>query len=415
VVLHEGEVNFMADPEHLRMTTFPKAVYYLSDRKEVDLSEADLSGLNIRGVELRGANLRGVNLRGANLRSVNLRGANLRGANLKEADLSRLRKEEIYEIMVIASVTEEYVIGIARSGADLSGADLSGADLSGADLSETLLSRANLSGANLSGLDLSEKDLSNADLREANLSGTNLSKIFLYGANMSKANLIRATIIEANLENAVLTSCSIYGIAVWDVQLEGAKQEDLVITLPNQPVITVDNLKIAQFIYLLLNNEEIRDVIDTITYKVVLILGRFTPERKRVLDALRVELRKKDYLPMVFDFQKPANRDLTETVSTLAHLARFIIADITDPKSIPQELKTIVPNLPSVVVQPLLHARSKEYGMFEHFKSFPWVLEAHRYTTVDRLLASLKEHVIEPAEQKARELAVEKAKRQESS
>ena len=100
--------------------------------------------------------------------------------------------------------------------------------------------------------------------------------------------------------------------------------------------MTVDNLKIAQFIYLLLNNEEISDVIDTIAKKAVLILGRFTPDRKAVLDALREALRTQGYLPILFDFDKPASRDITETVSTLAHLARFVIADITYAKSIPQ-------------------------------------------------------------------------------
>jgi hypothetical protein len=48
------------------------------------------------------------------------------------------------------------------------------------------------------------------------------------------------------------------------------------ITDPDEPVITVDNIKIAQFIYLLLNNKEIRDVIDTVGRKGVLLLGRFT-------------------------------------------------------------------------------------------------------------------------------------------
>ena len=38
----------------------------------------------------------------------------------------------------------------------------------------------------------------------------------------------------------------------------------------------------------------------------MLILGRFTPERKAVLDALREELRKRDYLPILFDFDVPA-------------------------------------------------------------------------------------------------------------
>ncbi len=169
--------------------------------------------------------------------------------------------------------------------------------------------------------------------------------------------------------------------------------------------IQVDNLEVAQFIYLLLNNQKIRSVIDTITSKVVLILGRFTPERKVVLDAIRDELRKRDYLPVLFDFEKPASRNLTETVSTLAHMARFVIADITDAKSIPQELMAIVPNMPSVPVQPLLLASQQEYGMFEHFRNFPWVLEEVLYDDQQTLLAELSGKVIAPAEAKAKELA----------
>jgi hypothetical protein len=69
--------------------------------------------------------------------------------------------------------------------------------------------------------------------------------------------------------------------------------------------ITLDELEVAQFIYLLLNNKRLRKVIDTITSKVVLILGRFTPERKAILDALREELRRRDYLPVLFDFENP--------------------------------------------------------------------------------------------------------------
>jgi hypothetical protein len=35
----------------------------------------------------------------------------------------------------------------------------------------------------------------------------------------------------------------------------------------------VDNIEVVQFIYLMLNNQKIRDVIDTITSKAVLISG----------------------------------------------------------------------------------------------------------------------------------------------
>src|SRR5262249_7876269 len=50
------------------------------------------------------------------------------------------------------------------------------------------------------------------------------------------------------------------------------------------------------------------------------------------------ELRKHDLLPILFDFEKPDNRDLTGTVQTLANMARFIIADLTDPSCVPHEL-----------------------------------------------------------------------------
>ena len=94
-------------------------------------------------------------------------------------------------------------------------------------------------------------------------------------------------------------------------------------------------------------------------------------------------------------------------------MARFVIADITDAKSIPQELMTIVPNLPSVPVQPLILNSQHEYGMFEHFTRYPWVLPLYRYMDQASLLQSLKKHVIEPADKKAKELAIEKANRLE--
>jgi hypothetical protein len=84
-------------------------------------------------------------------------------------------------------------------------------------------------------------------------------------------------------------------------------------------------------------------------------------------------------------------------------MARFIVADITDARSIPQELERIVPGLPSVPVQPLLLACQQEYGMFEHFRRYPWVLEPVLYDNQRQLLADLATKVICPAEAKVRE------------
>jgi len=253
-------------------------------------------------------------------------------------------------------------------------------------------------------VDLTGANLTFADLNRANLSGANLTFADLSGANLGKAKLENATMVDTTLDRAHLTGCRIYGISAWHLKLEGAKQQNLVITPWYEPEITVDNIEVAQFIYLLLNNPKIRDVIDTIGKKAVLILGRFTPERKAVLDALREELRNRSYVPILFDFDKPTSQDLTATVSTLAHLARFIIADLTDPSSIPYELATVVPATP-IPVQPILLSECSEFAMFQDLRRrYHWILPTHRYDTPGQLIADLEARVIRPAETKVLEL-----------
>jgi hypothetical protein len=149
---------------------------------------------------------------------------------------------------------------------------------------------------------------------------------------------------------------------------------------------------------LLLNNEKVKNVIDTITSKAVLILGRFTEERKKVLDAIREELRQRGYLPILFDFEPSASRDLTETVTLLARMARFIIVDLTDPKAVPEELNSIVPHLPSVPVQPIILSSRRVYKTYEHWLDYSWVLKIQKYDVAEDLIEGVADKVIAPAE-----------------
>ncbi|HYW37536.1 MAG TPA: hypothetical protein VE957_05445 [Terriglobales bacterium] len=48
-------------------------------------------------------------------------------------------------------------------------------------------------------------------------------------------------------------------------------------------------------------------------------------------------------MPVLFDFEKRASKDLTGTITTLANMAGFIVADLTDPSSVPHELAMVVP------------------------------------------------------------------------
>ncbi|HKH68778.1 MAG TPA: hypothetical protein VKA75_15525, partial [Reyranella sp.] len=167
------------------------------------------------------------------------------------------------------------------------------------------------------------------------------------------------------------------------------KQHDLVITPKDEPKVAADGLDVAQFLYLVLHSEKLRRTIDSITSKVVLILGRFPPERKAVLDAMRDRLRQSDlgYVPVTVDFEQPRSQTAVETVMMLARMARFVIADLSDAKSVLPELQSIVAGNPMLPVQLLTIAAQREPGMFDFIERFPSVLRTYRYDDLAQLTA----------------------------
>jgi hypothetical protein len=275
----------------------------------------------------------------------------------------------------------------------------------GTELGELLLRRADLFEADLNGADLRGASLREADLAETDLFGANLR-----GADLRGANLRRSILVGTNLTDANLTGCHIYGISAWDLKLERTKQENLTITDYKQAEITVDSIEVAQFIYLLLHNEKIRDVIDTIGKKGVLLLGRFTEGRLVVLERLRDELRRRGVLPLVFNFDKPETKDFTETVRLLAGLSSFVIADITNPRSTPLELQATIPEC-MVPFVPILQKGEEPFAMLRDLRNAhpDWVFDVIRYSSVDRLVEVLDVEIVEPAKAKFAELQVQKA------
>lgn len=354
----------MANEEHVVLLKQGVEVWNKWREKNPDINKPNLGEAGLCGEHLGGANLRGADLGNADLEWVNLDGADLSGADLKGAYLSR--------------------------------AELNGADLSEADLSEADLRWADLSGAHLLGA-----DLTGADLYEANLDGADLD-----GANLTWAKLTHATLVRTNLTNANLTGCRIYGISAWGLKLsEDTKQQDLIITPPDEPEITVDDIEVAQFIYLLLHNGKIRRVIDTITSKAVLILGRFMPERKAVLDALRDELRQRNRTPIVFDFSGPRSKNTTDTVKLLAQMARYIIIDLSDPNSAPYELGVIsMLGLKTTPVVPIILSSQKPFSMLDDVLQERWSTDLITYRDLNDLRVLLNEKLVSAAEAKVLEL-----------
>jgi hypothetical protein len=324
-----------------------------------------------------------------NFHEANLYGCDLAGANLRSA------------ILFKADRSSAHLSGADLTEAELGGAILLNATLTGANLTRAGLNRAILRSANLTGAILAA-----ANLREAELSGADLS-----GADLRGADLCKATLVGTNLNDADLSGARTFGISAWNVDLTGVKQNALVITDDGEPAVTVDNVEVAQFIYLLLRNPKIRDVLDTVARKVVMILGRFAPEQKAVLDRIRDDLRRDGhYVPVIFDFPASPERDFTETVTTLARLSRFVIADLTNFSSVPHEFASFVKEM-AIPVQPVLHESSTAWSMFGDYWKYDWVFEPYVYATDEDLLQSLRSELLGEIEAMREDLAARRARR----
>jgi uncharacterized protein YjbI with pentapeptide repeats len=383
--------------------------------RTIDLRAANLSGarlpeINLRGADLTGADLSRANLSDANLRDASAAGVDLRGAWLTDADLAGadLSDARLGEADLTRAKLQESTLTRADCrGADLTGAKLLNVQARQVTLAGAWLNDASLRLADLSGGDLRDAVLSGADLSEAHLVGVDLRKAYVRGANLTGAILVHARIDEANLSNA-----RVYGVSAWGLEGAPAEASDLVITPASEPPITVDDLAVAQFVYLLLNNENIRQVVDTVGSRGVLILGRFTSDRKAVLEALRERLRALGFVPMLFDFDKPAQRDFEETVKVLCGLSRFVIADITNPSSSPLELEATIPEymLPFV---PIIAEGERPFSMFEGLaqKHF-WVTDTFAYPSTEVLLDSLETSIVPAVERVERSIAEARSRRQ---
>jgi uncharacterized protein YjbI with pentapeptide repeats len=303
---------------------------------------------------------------------------------------------------------------------DLSGARLANARLSFLHSWGLQLRDADLRHADLCGADLSRSDLRHANFESARLVCTNLTLVSAQQAVFRHANLSHAIMNAAHLEGADFHGAKVTGLSTWDVHLDsqtrqgglvleelGDYLEDLVddtdAGVKPRVVGHLDRIEAAYLLNLTRDRTKLKTVIDAMTRNLVLLLGNFGRRRKTILTSISNKLVTLGYMPVIFDFKPPDDRDLIEAVAVLAGLSCFVIADLTQPKSTPLEAMLIVPHL-GVPFATIIQRGHDPFSMFGPLHKYGWALPTWTYRDKDHLVRRLKTAVVDPCERIRRDL-----------
>lgn len=265
--------------------------------------------------------------------------------------------------------------------------DFSGMDLSGIEVYSAFAEGLQARNAVIDGAHFEEGDFSRADFSGSTFRNTKFNKTILTGANFEGAsfincNLNRVNLVGANFRVEEIRETVVYGIAAWDLQTsDTSRQSRLVIEksyelysdLIERGVVPmmVDDIELAQFIYYLSNHRKIRDTLNILNDRGVLLLGRFPDGGLERLYRMREWFQGQGYMAMIFDFERPTNLSLTETVITMAGLSKFVVADLSG-RSVPAELHTLF----GKIHKPIL-ALGDPYAMF------PDLADSSRIVSID--------------------------------
>lgn len=351
-----------------------------------DLSGADLTGMKLNGVDFLRTNLKGTTLTKTQLEHAHLKDANLTGATLDRTNLEHVNARGAIFDEIVANKPNFEV------------STLRGARFRRAQLSEARFHRAYLRDS-----DLSDAAFTSCWLRFATLDGA-----CCQNTNFSSTDLRHASMVKTNLKGASLTDVQVFGISAWGVETDANTSQDLIVGIAaneREPPLRAHDLSTAQLLALMLDAAGVRTVIDSVTSKLVLILGSFSPTEKVVLDALRLSLQSYGYVAVEFDFERPSERDYAETILTLVGMSRFVVADFTNAKEVRAEVAQARRQYKRVPIIPIAREGvSLPITMANSFSAEELQLLV-RYQHIDDLLQKLQLSIIEPAEERVRRIA----------
>ena len=258
--------------------------------------------------------------------------------------------------------------------------NFSGIHLTNASIHAAFAEGLNISNAQITGCHFEEGDFSRANFSGTTFIDTKFNKTILtdanfFGATFINCNLNRVNLVNANFCLKEIRETIVYGISAWDMETSpDMKQSRLVIEksyelysdiiASGRIPMMVDDIEIAQFVHYLSKHKNMRNLLNGLNSKGVLLLGQFKDGGLERLYKLIDWLKVKNYMPMLFDFDRPGSLDYTETVLTMAGLSKFIIADLSGG-SVPQELHATLTNFQKPVI---VYSQKEPYSMFKDLK-----------------------------------------------
>lgn len=243
--------------------------------------------------------------------------------------------------------------------------DFSGIELNNVTITKAYAETLNFQNSVFTNVNFVDGDFSTAFFDNCKFIDTSFRKSILTNASFNGATFLNCNLNRVNLSGAKfnvkeISETVVYGVSAWDLEIsEDSIQSKLIVEptdqlyshLINQERIPlmVDNIELAQFIYYLTNHKKIRDTIDILNNKGVLLLGRFKDGGLERLYKLRDWFSRNNYLPMIYDFNRIQSQDYTETIITLSGLSKVVVADLSGD-SVPQELYAILNNFIKPVI-----------------------------------------------------------------
>ena len=317
----------------------------------------------------------------------------MKGANLRSAELSSVYAEKAN-----------------LSGASCGGATLSHSDFRGAIcLDQTYLAHANLREANFARARMIEATLSQADLTKTCFDGADLT-----GASLSDAILDETSFLGTKLQGAHVLGTFIRRVKTDDKTDQRGLFVDVHVAWERRPgemikFTEANDIRVAQFHNIVDEPGSVGKLLAATTKRVVLILGRFLPRRKRVLDRLAKALGERGKIAVIFDFPSPNDREVSDTVRFIAGMSEFIVVDLTDASSVPLELQATIPEL-MIPVLPIIQSGHDVFSMFSDLqRRYFWIQPTVSYKDADQLVKYVDDAIVARAESIAKQIRTRRA------